>query len=149
MRQDDWLAVFGEVPVGILEDTRQHVSQVAARNGVLKFTMADMRMGTIDAREEGSILKLLAEAVPMRTSAMPPTHARVGDVLVNNAMYPGIVGIGGNTGTTNSYVGVDTGNLTGGGFNAGSLAEGNNAVCFFLQASQQGMPDVSKVWTLL
>lgn len=67
----------------------------------------------------------------------------VTDVLTNNAMYPGIVGIGGNTGKVNSYVGVDTGDLTGGVFNLGSLAEGNNAACFFLQASQQGLPDAS------
>lgn len=66
-----------------------------------------------------------------------------GDILVNDAMYPGIVGVGGNTGAPNSYVGVDTGNLTGGVFDAASLAEGNNAVCFLLQASQQGLPDVA------
>ncbi|KAF2212834.1 hypothetical protein CERZMDRAFT_111854 [Cercospora zeae-maydis SCOH1-5] len=66
----------------------------------------------------------------------------VNDVQVNNAMYPGIIRFGGNTGTTNSFAGVDLTDLTGGVFNLATLAEGNNAACFFLQASQQGIPDV-------
>lgn len=58
-------------------------------------------------------------------------------------MYPGIVRVGGNTGTTNSFTGVNLGDLTGGVFNAGSLAEGNNGACFLLQASMAGLPDIS------
>ncbi|KAF2827504.1 Cloroperoxidase [Ophiobolus disseminans] len=64
------------------------------------------------------------------------------DVQVNNAMYPGIVRIGGNTGTVNSFAGVDLTDLTGGVFNLGGLAEGNQAACFLLQASLAGLPDV-------
>ncbi|PPJ58085.1 hypothetical protein CBER1_05299 [Cercospora berteroae] len=65
----------------------------------------------------------------------------VADVFVNNAMYPGIVRFGGNTGTTDSFAGVDITDLTGGALNAQSLLEGNNGACFFLQASQQAIPD--------
>ncbi|KAH7067630.1 hypothetical protein BKA63DRAFT_452533 [Paraphoma chrysanthemicola] len=65
------------------------------------------------------------------------------DVQINNAMYPGIIRIGGNTGTTNSFAGVDLTDLTGGVFNLGALAEGNNAACFLLQASLAGLPDIS------
>jgi hypothetical protein len=65
------------------------------------------------------------------------------DVLTNNAMYPGIVRIGGNTGTTNSFAGVDLNDLTGGVFNAGDLTDGNKATCFLLQASMAGLPDIS------
>ncbi|TVY71247.1 hypothetical protein LSUE1_G008286, partial [Lachnellula suecica] len=65
------------------------------------------------------------------------------DVFTINDMYPGIFGVGGNTGTVNSYVGVDTGNLTGGLFEAVTLAERNNGACFFLQASMQGLPDAT------
>jgi hypothetical protein len=65
------------------------------------------------------------------------------DVQTNNAMYPGIVRIGGNTGTTNSFAGVDLTDLTGGAFNAGDLADGNKAACFLLQASMAGLPDIS------
>lgn len=63
------------------------------------------------------------------------------DAQVNNLMYPGLIRIGGNTGQVNSFVGIDTGNLTGGVFNADTLFEGNNAACFLLQASQAGIPD--------
>ncbi|KAF1363279.1 hypothetical protein EJ07DRAFT_152776 [Lizonia empirigonia] len=65
------------------------------------------------------------------------------DVQVNNAMYPGIVRIGGNTGTTNSFAGVDLTDLTGGVFNAADLADGNKAACFLLQGSLAGLPDIS------
>lgn len=58
-------------------------------------------------------------------------------------MYPGIYRVGGNTGTTNSFTGVDLTDLTGGVFNLGALAEGNNGVCFLLQASLAGLPDIS------
>lgn len=68
----------------------------------------------------------------------------VTDVLTNNAMYPGIFSVGGNTGTVNSFAGVDTGNLTGGVFNFEKLAEGNNGACFLLQASLAGLPDVAE-----
>ncbi|KAI5358678.1 putative chloroperoxidase [Septoria linicola] len=65
------------------------------------------------------------------------------DVFVNNAMYPGIVRFGGNTGKVDSFAGFDITDLTGGAFNLASLAEGNNAACFFLQASMQVIPDIA------
>lgn len=46
------------------------------------------------------------------------------DTVINNEMYPGIIRFGGNTGKTNSFVGIDTGDLTGGVFNGASLADG-------------------------
>jgi hypothetical protein len=55
-------------------------------------------------------------------------------------MYPGIIGVGGNTGKVNSYTGVDLADLTGGIFNLATLAEGNNAACFFMQAAIQALP---------
>ncbi|KAL6707356.1 hypothetical protein ACN47E_004135 [Coniothyrium glycines] len=67
----------------------------------------------------------------------------VSDVLVNNAMYPGIVRFGGNTGTVNSFAGVDLTDLTGGAFNLATLSEGNNGACFLLQATLAGMPSVA------
>ncbi|KAH7399884.1 hypothetical protein BKA64DRAFT_744567 [Cadophora sp. MPI-SDFR-AT-0126] len=63
------------------------------------------------------------------------------DTVINNEMYPGIIRFGGNTGTVNSFVGVDTGDLTGGVFNGANLLQGNNLACFFLQATQVGLAD--------
>ncbi|EGP86845.1 unnamed protein product [Zymoseptoria tritici ST99CH_3D1] len=63
------------------------------------------------------------------------------DTAVNDRMYPGIIKFGGNTGTVNSFTGVDLGDLTGGVFNGATLGEGNNLSCFFLRASQAGLVD--------
>ncbi|KAF2133888.1 Cloroperoxidase [Dothidotthia symphoricarpi CBS 119687] len=65
------------------------------------------------------------------------------DLLVNNAMYPGSIRIGGNTGTVNSFAGVDLGDLTGGAFNLATLGQGNNGACFLLQASLAGLPSAT------
>ncbi|KAF7904775.1 hypothetical protein EAF00_002109 [Botryotinia globosa] len=52
--------------------------------------------------------------------------------------------VGGNTGTVNSFTGVDLKNLTGGVFDVTTLAEGNNAICFAFQVAQQAAPDILK-----
>jgi len=58
-------------------------------------------------------------------------------------MYPGILGEGGNTGTVNSFTGVDLSDVTGGVYNAGDLTDPNKLSCYLLQASLQGMPDIA------
>jgi len=63
------------------------------------------------------------------------------DTVINDRMYPGIIRFGGNTGRPNSFVGVDTGNVTGGVFTSENLFEGNNLACFMLQATQAGLVD--------
>lgn len=50
--------------------------------------------------------------------------------------------VGGNTGTTNSFVGLDPSDLTGGVFNAATLADGNNLFCYGLQLTIQQTPDL-------
>ncbi|KAF4555584.1 Dothistromin biosynthesis peroxidase dotB-like protein 2 [Elsinoe fawcettii] len=65
--------------------------------------------------------------------------------LDTNAMglqHPQFLIPGGNTGTTGSYVGIDPENLSGGLFNAGNLAQGNNAACLAYQATVQFLPDI-------
>ena len=47
-----------------------------------------------------------------------------------------------NTGTTNSFTGVDIANLTGGVFNSRTLLQGNNLACFLYQLSAQAKPDI-------
>lgn len=56
--------------------------------------------------------------------------------------HPEFLEIGGNTGTTNSFVGLDISNLTGGVFNAQNLLKGNNLACFGFQAAIQFAPDL-------
>ena len=50
--------------------------------------------------------------------------------------------MGGNTGTVNSFTGVNVGDITGGVYSAQSLLEGNNALCFAFQAAKQAVPSV-------
>jgi len=64
------------------------------------------------------------------------------DLLSFASQYPEILSVGGNTGTTNSFTGVNIGDLTGGVFNTQTLLEGNNLQCFAYQALQQGSPDI-------
>lgn len=50
--------------------------------------------------------------------------------------------IGGNTGAPNFFTGVDVAKLTDGVFNAETLLEGNNLMCFAFQAVSTGGPDI-------
>ena len=47
-----------------------------------------------------------------------------------------------NTGTKNSFTGVDVADLTGGVFNSKTLTQGNNLGCFLYQLSAQAKPDI-------
>ena len=58
--------------------------------------------------------------------------------------YPEFLDVGGNTGTVNTFTGVNLENLTGGVYNTQTLTEGNNLICFAFQAAQQGAPDILK-----
>ncbi|KAF2162620.1 hypothetical protein M409DRAFT_58040 [Zasmidium cellare ATCC 36951] len=75
-----------------------------------------------------------------------------GDVINAAALHPKFLDVGGpsadrcvpysNTGTTNSFTGVDISNLTGGVLNAGDLTQGNKFACLAFQAAAQAKPDV-------
>jgi len=56
--------------------------------------------------------------------------------------HPEFASIGGNTGTVDSFVGLDPNDLTGGVFNAATLAENNNLFCYAMQLTIQGVPDI-------
>ena len=56
--------------------------------------------------------------------------------------HPQFATLGGNTGTPNSFVGVEPTNLTDGVFNADMLLEGNNALCYGLEVAGQFAPDI-------
>ncbi|KAG8678652.1 hypothetical protein FRC09_019665 [Ceratobasidium sp. 395] len=68
----------------------------------------------------------------------------IADIAYAGIQHPEFLSIGGNTGTVNSFAGIDLGNLTGGIYNLGNLLEGNNLLCFVSQAAQQLLPDVLK-----
>ncbi|KAM0798671.1 hypothetical protein BDR22DRAFT_881597 [Usnea florida] len=62
------------------------------------------------------------------------------DVLAFGLRDPRLLSIGGNTGTTNSFTGLDITNLTNGVFDGATLAEGNNLECFIFQLVQAEAP---------
>ena len=64
------------------------------------------------------------------------------DTIKMGNQHPEFASIGGNTGTVNSFVGIDPANLTGGLYNAGTLFEGNNLFCYAMQLLIQGTPDI-------
>ena len=59
------------------------------------------------------------------------------DLLAAAVQYPQFLDIGGNTGTVNSFTGVDLQDLTGGVYNSQTIFEGNNAQCLAYQFAQQ------------
>ncbi|EME80568.1 uncharacterized protein MYCFIDRAFT_50025 [Pseudocercospora fijiensis CIRAD86] len=65
------------------------------------------------------------------------------DVANAAALYPKFLNVGGNTGTTNSFTGIDVRNLSGGVFNSASLAQDNNFACFAYQFAAQAKPDLA------
>jgi hypothetical protein len=69
----------------------------------------------------------------------------LGDLAIGYAAYPNTLKFGGNTGTTNSFTGVDVANFTSGAFNVETLFEGDNFACFTFQLLQQGLPDFASV----
>nr|XP_018912976.1 PREDICTED: aromatic peroxygenase-like [Bemisia tabaci] len=58
--------------------------------------------------------------------------------------YPHTISMGGNTGTVNSFFGIELHNLTNGVFNGATLLQGNNLACFIYQALQNALPDAAK-----
>lgn len=54
---------------------------------------------------------------------------------------PELLSVGGNTGTVDSFAGIDVGNLTGGVFSAAGLLEGNNLICFALEVVKFAGPN--------
>ncbi|TVY48236.1 Aromatic peroxygenase-like protein [Lachnellula occidentalis] len=58
--------------------------------------------------------------------------------------YPKFLSVGGNTGTVNSFVGVQPENITGGVYSAKTLTQGNNLACFSMQFVAQAAPDLIK-----
>ncbi|KAF2123898.1 Cloroperoxidase [Dothidotthia symphoricarpi CBS 119687] len=55
--------------------------------------------------------------------------------------YPVLGSIGGNTGTVNSFSGLDLHDITGGVLNATSLLENNNLLCFVFQVLKTFLPN--------
>ncbi|KAL4911775.1 hypothetical protein BDW62DRAFT_217021 [Aspergillus aurantiobrunneus] len=63
------------------------------------------------------------------------------DLLGWAAKHAELASIGGNTGTVNSFAGIDLSDLTGGVLNLTTLLEGNNLLCFVFQVLKVASPN--------
>jgi hypothetical protein len=66
------------------------------------------------------------------------------DALGALKALPYMAVVGGNTGEPNTFTGVNVEDLTGGVFNAKTLFEGNNLMCFAFQTVSTAAPDILK-----
>ncbi|KAJ9249975.1 hypothetical protein DTO195F2_8345 [Paecilomyces variotii] len=63
------------------------------------------------------------------------------DLLDFLLQYPELASIGGNTGTVNSFTGVNLGDITGGVLNATTLLQGNNLLCLIMEVLKFASPN--------
>jgi hypothetical protein len=64
------------------------------------------------------------------------------DALGALKALPYMAVVGGNTGSPNTFTGLNIADLTGNVFNTETLLEGNNAMCFAFQAVNSAAPDI-------
>lgn len=70
------------------------------------------------------------------------------DLVKMAETVPEAVSVGGNTGTVNSFTGVDLGDITGGAYHTEDLADPKKFVCFFYQLTLAAIPDFLRSETL-
>ena len=63
------------------------------------------------------------------------------DLVQIAAVVPEAVSVGGNTGTVNSFAGVDLGDITGGAYQTTDLTNPQKFTCFFYQIALSLVPD--------
>lgn len=63
------------------------------------------------------------------------------DLLAWATKHPSLASIGGNMGEVNTFTGVDLSDISGGVLNAPKLLEGNNLLCFSLEAVKTFSPN--------
>ncbi|KAF2769284.1 Cloroperoxidase [Teratosphaeria nubilosa] len=64
--------------------------------------------------------------------------------------YPQLSSTGGNTGTVNSFAGINPANILGGALNTADLLEGNNLLCFALEVVRLASPNyLAKLYSIL
>ncbi|KAB8337271.1 hypothetical protein FH972_021572 [Carpinus fangiana] len=64
------------------------------------------------------------------------------DTIAGILAHPQLGSIGGNVGKTNSFIGVNLADFTGGILNSAQLLQGNNLICFVMNFATQCQPDI-------
>lgn len=84
------------------------------------------------------------ERIPENWYKIPVDYSLVNlnvDIVSWVLKYPVLASVGGNTGTVNSFTGIDVSDISGGLLNAATLLEGNNLLCYALQVVKTFSPD--------
>lgn len=96
--------------------------------------------------EDGQLVwKKGQERIPQNWYKTPVDYGLLSlnlDLLQLFAKYPKLMSIGGNTGTVNTFTGVDFADLLGGVANVPSLLEGNNLICFVMEIVKTVAPNM-------
>jgi hypothetical protein len=85
------------------------------------------------------------ERIPANWYKIPLDYGLISlnvDLLYLFARHPKLMSIGGNTGTVNTFTGVDFADLVGGVANVPTLLEGNNLICFLLEIVKTVAPNI-------
>jgi hypothetical protein len=93
----------------------------------------------------GLIWKRGCERIPENWYRIPLDYGLISlnvDLLYLFARHPKLMSIGGNTGTVDTFTGVDFADLLGGVVNVPTLLEGNNLVCFVLEIVKTIAPNM-------
>jgi hypothetical protein len=84
------------------------------------------------------------ERIPANWYRIPADYGLVSlnlDLVAWFVQHPVLASIGGNLGAVNAFAGVDLDDVTGGVLDATSLLQGNNLVCFALEAVKTFAPN--------
>lgn len=88
----------------------------------------------------------MAGSLYTKCECRPDNHCStyfLADAAAAGALHPRFFNVDGNTGTKNSFSGVNVPDLRGGLFDSASLAQCNNFACFAMQFAVQAKPDVA------
>ncbi|KAL4967790.1 peroxidase family protein [Aspergillus stella-maris] len=113
--------------------------------GVLTKEVVRNFFGVYGTEHEGLTYRKGWERVPENWYKTPVDWGLVGlniDLIAMTLKHPELASIGGNTGTVNSFAGIDLSDLTGGALNLTTLLEGNNLVCFVFQVLKFASPNI-------
>ena len=127
------------------------VSRIIGTSVLLGLSIRFLRKSsTLLPLPAGHLASLVTHDIQSPTVPPPPPNklpltiprSFLVDVLEYARQDPRLLSVGGNTGTPNSFAGIDITALTKGVFNGGTLAQGNNLQCFIFQLIQAEAPGV-------
>ncbi|KAK8190392.1 Chloroperoxidase [Phyllosticta capitalensis] len=118
--------------------TEEHPEGILTQDIFKKFfAVVDKEDGTMEYKKGHETFPDNWYRKPIEYGLVPLNLDIVGWVL----KHPVLGSVGGNTGTVNSFSGLELSNITGGVLNSASLLESNNLLCFVFEVLKTFMPN--------